>query len=184
MAVSAVLLAGCVNKDFAPVEAVAAARVATQDAPFVALVSMVNERSDGSEHSALLINGSQQVIYDPAGTFEHSKLPRRDDVIYGVTPDYADYYNSYHARFGFYVEVQKLEISLEMADALIARAQAEGAVPKLTCAIATSNILNDFEPFAQINTTIFPGRVRKLFSRIDGVETTIIREDDIGQNYR
>ena len=180
---SALLLAGCVNNSVFPPEEIAAARIETSDAPFISLVTMINENSGGGEHSALLINGSQQIMYDPAGSFRHSRVLRSDDVMYGMTPGLVDYYNSYHARFGYYVKIQKLDISLEQADALIIRAQAQGAVPKLTCAIATSDILNDFPLFAHINNTFLPGRVMRLFGQIDGVETTFVREDDIGQNY-
>ena len=150
----------------------------------VSLITMVNAKSGGGEHSALLINGSQQIIYDPAGSFRHSELPRRDDVVYGITPRFADYYNSYHARFGYYVKVQTLEISREQADAMIAAAQARGHVPKLFCATAITDVLNDFPQFADIPVSFFPGAIMKRVARIEGVETVIIREDDIGQNYR
>jgi len=104
-------------------------------------------------------------------------------MIYGMTPDLVDYYNSYHARFGYFVQIQKLAISREQADALILRAQAEGAVPKLTCAIATTNILSEFATFDSIGRTFLPGRQMRKFGELAGVETTIVREDDIGKNY-
>ncbi|MBL4806686.1 MAG: hypothetical protein JKY31_05270 [Rhodobacteraceae bacterium] len=181
---ASLFLTGCVNNTVLPAAEIEAARFVNDDTPFISLITMINTNSNGGEHSALLINGSQQILYDPAGTFRHSRTLRSEDIIYGMTPGLADYYNSYHARFGYYVKVQKLNISLEMADALIARTQAEGAVPKLTCGRATSDILNDFAPFSHINTTYFPGRVMRLFDQIEGVDVTIVREDDIGQNYR
>lgn len=181
--ISAVVLAGCANHEVAPLEAVASARYVSSDAPSVSLITMINTRSESGEHSALLINGSEQVLYDPAGTFRHSRVPRREDMNYGMTPDLVSYYNSYHARFGFYVKVQTVEISMDLANALIARAQAEGAVGKLSCAHATSNILNDFEMFSHINTTYFPNRVMTLFDRLEDVDTLIVAEDDVGQNY-
>ena len=176
-------LAACVNNSIAPPEEIAAARVITDEAPSISLITMINDNSGGGEHSALLINGSQQILYDPAGTFRHSRVLRSADVMYGITPPMADYYNSYHARFGYYVKIQKLDLSLAQADALIARTQAEGAVPKLTCARATSDILNDFPQFAHIRTTYFPGRVMRLFGEVEGVVTVEVHEDDIGQNY-
>ena len=177
--------AGCAgNSGNAPAEEISAAQFSNSEPASVSVVTMVNSRSDFGEHSALLINGSQQVIYDPAGTFRHSQLPRRDDLVYGITPRYASYYNSYHARFGFYVKVQKLEISREEADAMIAAAQARGHVPKLFCATAISDVLNDFPQFADVRETLFPGAIMKRVAAIDAVDTLIIREDDIGQNYR
>lgn len=177
------LLSACVSSLVSSPEEVAAARTVSEEPPFISLITMINSNSNGGEHSALLINGSEQVLYDPAGTFRHSRVLRSDDVMYGMTPALNDYYNSYHARFGYYVKVQKLEITLAEADALIARTKQEGAVPKLTCALATSDILNDFPQFAHINTTYFPGRVMRLFGEIEGVETFEVHEDDIGQNY-
>ena len=177
--------AGCAsNSGVAPAEEISAARFSNPEPASVSLITMVNARSDFGEHSALLINGSQQVIYDPAGTFRHSQLPRRNDVVYGITPRYASYYNSYHARFGYYVKVQKLEISREEADEMIAAAQARGHVGKLLCATAISDVLSDFPQFADIRPTIFPGAIMKRVAKIEAVDTLIIREDDIGQNYR
>ena len=177
--------AGCAGNSGTALPAEISAAAAHLPAPAsVSLITMVNDRTEFGEHSALLINGSQQIIYDPAGSFRHSQLPRRDDVVYGITPRYADYYNSYHARFGYYVKVQTLEISREQADAMIAAAQAKGHVPKLFCATAISDVLNDFPQFADIPVTVFPGAIMKRVARIEAVDTTIIREDDIGQNYR
>lgn len=177
--------AGCASNSGTALPAeIAAAEVSVPAPASVSLITMVNEKTGGGEHSALLINGSQQIIYDPAGTFRHSQLPRRDDVVYGITPRFASYYNSYHARFGYYVKVQTLEISRTQADAMIAAAQARGHVPKLFCATAISDVLNDFPQFADIPVTFFPGAIMKRVARIDAVDTLIIREDDIGQNYR
>jgi hypothetical protein len=177
--------AGCAgNSGSALPEEIAAAQVSLAAPTTISVITMVNARSEFGEHSALLINGSQQIIYDPAGSFRHSELPRRDDVVYGITPRFADYYNSYHARFGYYVKVQTLEISLEQADAMIAAAQARGHVPKLFCATAIADVLNDFPQFADIPVTFFPGAIMKRVALIDAVDTLIIREDDIGQNYR
>ena len=177
--------AGCAsNSGVAPAEEISAAQFSNPAPASISVITMVNARSDFGEHSALLINGSEQVIYDPAGTFRHSQLPRRDDMVYGITPRFASYYNSYHARFGYYVKVQKLDISREQADAMIAAAQARGHVGKLFCATAISDVLNDFPQFSNIRPTFFPGAIMNRVAEIDAVNTTIIREDDIGQNYR
>ena len=178
-------ITGCAgNSGSALPEEISAAAAHLPAPSSISVITMVNAKSEFGEHSALLINGSQQIIYDPAGTFRHSQLPRRDDVVYGITPRYADYYNSYHARFGYYVKVQTLEISRAQADAMIAAAQARGHVPKLFCATAISDVLNDFPQFADIPVTFFPGAIMKRVAQIDAINTVIIREDDIGQNYR
>lgn len=176
---------GCAsNSGTAPAEEISAAQFTNPAPASVSLLTMVNDRSGGGEHSALLINGSQQVIYDPAGTFRHSQLPRRDDMVYGITPQFASYYNSYHARFGYYVQVQTLDISREQADQMIAASQARGHVGKLFCANAISDVLNDFSQFSEVRDTFFPGAIMKRVAAIEEIDTVIVREDDIGQNYR
>ena len=100
-------LAGCEFYTPATPDEVARARYVSDEPASVTLISMVNERSGRSAHAGLLINGSQQVLYDPAGTFSHPDLPRAGDVHYGMTPRYVDYYERYHARFDYYVEAQQ-----------------------------------------------------------------------------
>lgn len=180
-------LAACsTNRTTATPAEVAAAAHVNPEPPFVALLTMVNSKSDFGEHSALVINGSQMVIYDPAGSFQEERvgLVRAEDVLYGMRPELVDYYNSYHARFGYYVRMQRLDISAEEAEALIAGVQARGAVPQLYCANAVSDVLNDLPRFSTIRTTFAPGGIMNRFGRIDGVVTTDIVEDDVGQNYR
>jgi len=180
------VLSACANPNAgtAPAEEIAASRFSNPEPAYISLLTMVNTNTGFGEHAALLINGSQQIIYDPAGSFRHSELPRRDDVVYGITPRYAEYYNSYHARFGYYVKVQRLEISRAQADAMIAASIARGSVPKLFCATAISDVLKEFPQFSDIRSTFFPGAIMNRVARIEAVDTTIIREDDIGQNYR
>lgn len=73
---AAALLAGCEVYTPADPEAIARARYVSPEPPSITLLSMVDVASGRSAHSALLINGSQQVLYDPAGTFTHPDLPR------------------------------------------------------------------------------------------------------------
>lgn len=40
-------------------------------APRISLYTMVNNESGAGAHSALVINASQRVIFDPTGTFKH-----------------------------------------------------------------------------------------------------------------
>jgi hypothetical protein len=181
-AAAALLMAGCEMYRPASPEEVARARYVSPEPPSVTLLSMVDTASGRSAHSALLINGSQQVLYDPAGTFSHPEVPRRGDIHYGMTPRYVDYYERYHARYDHYVQAQKVDISRASADRLIANAQAEGKALKTHCALAVADVLEPVPPFQEVRHSFFPEAVREDFARIAGVETRYVYETDIGKN--
>lgn len=176
------VLAGCEFYTPATPDAIDAARYESSDAPSVTLVSMVNKSSGRSAHSGLLINGSQQVLYDPAGTFTHPDLPRASDVHYGMTPRFVDYYERYHARFDYFVEAQKVPVTRAQADAIIANAQAQGKTMKMQCAVAAAAVLRPVPPFEDVRTSVFPEALREDFAAMPGVTTRYITESDVGKN--
>lgn len=183
LALAAVLaLAGCEMYTPATPDAIAASRYVSPEPPSVTLMSMVSNRTQGSAHSALLINGSQQVLYDPAGTFTNPDLPRNNDVHYGMTPRYVDYYERYHARFNYFVEAQRVPVSRATADQLIANVQAEGKSMKMTCALAVGEALHPVPPFQNAPVGFFPNALRRYFATLPGVQTSYVRESDVGQN--
>jgi hypothetical protein len=175
-------LSGCeLYRTAEPVE-IEAARYVSDEAPSVTLLSMVNSQSNRSAHSALLINGSEQVIYDPAGTFQHPDLPRAGDIHYGITPRFLDYYERYHARFDYYVHAQTVEVSRTTADQVLANVKARGRTPKMMCADSVTAALKPVPPFQNMHTTLFPEKVRRDFAQISGVEDRYVREVDTGKN--
>lgn len=179
---AALALAGCEIYTPATPEAILAAGYVNPEPPSVTLMSMVNESSGRSEHAGLLINGSQQVLYDPAGTFTHPDLPRAGDIHYGMTPRYVDYYERYHARFGYFVEVDKVPLTRAQADQLIANAQSEGQQMKMMCSLAAADVLRPVGPFEGVTKSVFPEALRKDFEQLPGVATTYVYENDVGQN--
>jgi hypothetical protein len=180
--VAALLVAGCSVYTPAAPEEIARARHVEGEPYSVTLISMVSTRSGRSAHSALLINGSQQVLYDPAGTFTHPDLPRRGDIHYGVTPRYLDYYERYHARFSHYVQSQTIYVSRAAADQVLANAEARGPTPKMLCNTSIAAVLKPVPPFDGVRMSIFPEAAREDFARIPGVEDSFVYDDDIGQN--
>jgi len=50
------------------------------------LLTMKNTGSGNGAHTGLMINASQRVLWDPAGTFGHASIPERNDVHFGITP--------------------------------------------------------------------------------------------------
>ncbi len=148
----------------------------------ITLLTMVKASGDFGEHSGILINASQQVLYDPAGTFRHSTSPNARDVNYGMHPAMVDYYKSYHARYGYYVVAQEIQVSPEIAELVFQRAIAQGETAKLRCGIAVSSVLNGLPMFADIPTTYYPGKIMDSFAEVPNVSTTYVYEDDDGQN--
>ena len=179
---AALLVSGCEMYRAAEPQQIESARYVSDAPPSVTLMSMVNSRTNRSAHSALLINGSEQVIYDPAGTFQHPDLPRRGDVHYGITPRFLDYYERYHARFSYYVHTQTVPVSLSTANQVLANVEARGRTPKMFCAEAVTASLKPVPPFTDVGITLFPEGVREDFAKIAGVENGYVREVDVGKN--
>jgi hypothetical protein len=176
-----VFLVGCEFYDPATPDEIARARYVSAEPPSVTLISMVNNGSGRSAHSALLINGSERVLYDPAGTFTHPDLPRRDDIHYGITPRFLDYYERYHARFSHHVHSQKVHVDRRTADELIARAQAQGKTPKMHCSLAAAAVLQPVPQFAHVRSSYFPEVMREDFAKIPGVQDSFVYGEDDGQ---
>jgi hypothetical protein len=179
---AAAALAGCEMYRPADLETIERARYVSPEPPSVTLMSMVNAQTGRSAHVGLLINGSQQVLYDPAGTFTHPDLPRRDDVHYGMTPRYVDYYERYHARFDYFVETQKVPVTRAEADQLIANARGQGKTMKMHCALAMADVLQPVPRFAHVRRSYSPEALREDFARMAGVEDAYVYEADIGKN--
>lgn len=178
---AAAIVSGCeVYRPADPAE-VAAAAYASGAPPSVTLISMVNNRNQRSAHSALLINGSQRVLYDPAGTFTHPDLPRAGDVHYGMTDRFVSYYERYHARFSHHVHSQEVPVGRATADTVLTRAQGQGRTAKLHCALAVAAVLQPVEPFGHVRSSYFPEVLREDFARIAGVRDAFVHDSDVGQ---
>ncbi len=176
------MLAGCAEKVWAPQDAVDRARY-SHDAPAsITLITVINNRSDEGGHAALLINGSERVIFDPAGTWWHRTVPERNDVLYGITPTMLDFYLDYHARETWRVVLQEKQVPREVADMAIRRVEAYGAVPKTQCSVATTRILRDIPGFEGVARNFWPHRARQDFAQIAGVAESVIRDDDDARN--
>jgi len=179
---AALLLAGCEFYTPATPDEIARARYVSDETPSITLMSMVNHRSGKSAHSGLLVNGSQQVLFDPAGTFTHPDLPRKGDIHYGMTPRFVDYYERYHARFDYYVEAEQVPVTRDEADRIIADAQAHGKSMKMTCALAVAEVLHPVPRFADAPSNIQPEALREWFAKQPGVAIHYVTDSDVGKN--
>ncbi len=168
---------------YAPQEAVDAARFVAEPPTSITLFTVISNRSGAGAHTGLLINASQQVMFDPAGTWKHPRLPERNDVHYGVTPKMVNFYIDYHARETYRVMQQTVVVTPGVAELVKQRAEAYGAVPKAQCSNSVSAILKDVPGFESVNSTLFPLRLSQAFGKLPGATTRIITDDDADKNH-
>lgn len=182
---TAMTLSGCTaERVWAPDADVTRAAYRHEGPPRLTLFTMINNRTGAGAHTSLMINGSQRVIFDPAGSFKHETLPERNDVVYGITPPVADVYTRYHARKTYHVKVQELDVSPAVAEAALRAVMSYGAVPSAMCARSTSTVLSGLPGFEGIQPTWYPVKLADQFDKIPGVRTQELYEYDSDDNSK
>lgn len=175
-------LAACGAKSvYAPDDAVQKAAFVSGEPPSVTLYTVIRKPSGAGGHSGLLIDGTQRVMFDPAGSWYHPFVPERNDVHYGITERMRKFYIDYHARKTWDVLEQKVPVTLAQAEALRARAEAYGPVNKMFCAAATSSILRGVPGFESLPSTMSPIKLSEAFRKLPG-ETERLYEDGDPEN--
>lgn len=181
---AALALAGCAaQSEYASDEEVKAAAYVHDGPPAITLFTVTSTRNGAGAHSGLLINGSQRIMFDPAGTWQHPRLPERNDVHFGMTPKMVDFYIDYHARETYDVVEQTVVVTPEVAAIAMQRALDYGAVPKAMCTTAVSSILRGVPGFEGLPATPFPKRLMIAFGKLPGVTTRKISDDDADKNH-
>lgn len=184
--VAILFLAACggqAEPTWAPDADVARARYVSAEPPSITLFTVLSTKNGSGAHAGLLINGSQSVIFDPAGTWHHPRLPERNDVHFGMTPMMVDFYIDYHARESFDVIEQRVVVSPEVAELVMQRAMAYGAVPKAQCTLAVSSVLRGVPGFENLPGTWFPKNLMNAFGELPGVKTRKITDTDTNNNH-
>jgi hypothetical protein len=179
----AVLAACGADNIWASDEAVRAARFVSDEPPSITLFTVIGIPRGEGGHSALLINGSQRVVYDPAGSWNHPRIPERHDVLYGVTDNFKRFYIDYHARSTYWVAEDRVPVSREVADLAIARAEANGAANKSFCAVETGSVLRGLPGFENAPTGFSPIKLRNWFRTLPGVVSKTHRDGDPANNH-
>jgi hypothetical protein len=162
---------------------VAAAAFVAEAPPSVTLFTVINNRSGGGAHSGLMINGNQRVMFDPAGSWYHPRLPERNDVHFGVTDRMIAYYVDYHARETFRVVQQTVPVSPAVAQQVMANALAYGAVPPAQCSNSIGNVLDGVPGFESLSGTWFPKRLMDDFAELPGVTQIVTTDEDADDNH-
>jgi hypothetical protein len=163
--------------------AVARAHFTAERPTSITLFTVLSNANNSGAHSGLLINASEQVMFDPAGTWYHPSLPERNDVHFGVTPRMVSFYIDYHARETYRVVEQTLVVTPEVAELVLQRAKAYGAVPKAQCSNSITSILDGVPGFESIPKTWFPRKLELAFGKLPGVRERLITDDDADQNH-
>lgn len=149
--------------------------------PSITLFTVVRKTGEGA-HSGIMINGSQRVLFDPAGTWYHPYVPERHDVHFGITDQMKRFYIDYHARETYDVIEQTVPVSREVADFAIRRVQQNGSVSKAMCGESVSGVLRDIPGFQSIPRSFFPGKVMRAFGELPGVVTKLHVDGDPDDN--
>lgn len=166
----------------APTEDIQSARYAHPGPNTLTLLTVISNRSGAGGHSGLLINGSERVVWDPAGTWWSPNAPERNDLHFGMTPYMFDVYVDYHTRETYHTVTQTIEVSPEVAEQAFQLAANYGAVSKAACALSTSDILSQLPGFESISRSYFPTRIRDAFAELPGVTTEVFYDDDSDDN--
>jgi hypothetical protein len=172
-------LAACGAKSvWAPDDVVARAAHVHDGPSRLTLFTMKNVDTGYGAHTSLMINASQRVIFDPAGSLVHPEIPERNDVLFGITPRVEEFYISYHARTTYYVTIQAVDVPAGTSEQALRLALAYGPVPRSFCTNATSRILSQLPGFEVVNVTFLPDRLLNQFAKLPGVTTQERRDTD------
>ncbi|MEM6825958.1 MAG: hypothetical protein AAF566_12680 [Pseudomonadota bacterium] len=167
---------------WAPDTAVARARWVSGDAPTLTLITVTSTRNGSGAHSALLIDGRERVMFDPAGSYNLARTPERNDVHYGMDDHALAVYLDYHARVTYSVRLQQVAVSQDQADAAIRAAEAHGAAPRATCNLAVTRVLRAVPGFEETPMSWFPNRTSTWFASRPDVSSRTIVDDDSDDN--
>lgn len=178
---AALTLAGCaggLSGRNATDEEVAAAAYKHNGPSSLTLYTMINNRTGSGAHTSLMINASQRVVFDPAGSVRLKAVPEVNDVLYGITPEIRQFYESAHARETYHVKAQTVIVPAEVAERALRLAVSNGAVSPSMCTNSTSQILSKLPGFESVSSTWFPNNLSAQFGKLPGVTTRVLREND------
>lgn len=169
----ALLAAGCAESVWAPEAEVAAARYAPPGPPTITLITAQADNGEG-RHSALMIDGSQRVLFDPSGSWHQPGVPERNDVLYGMTPEMLRRYTEFHAVGGQHVVMQRVAVPPEIAEDALRRVEGYGAVGNGRCALAVTDVLRHTPGFEDTRSRFWPQKAMRDFDARPDVATEIL----------
>lgn len=144
----------------------------------VTLFTIISNERNSGEHTGLLINGSEQVLFDPAGSFRTDGIVAKNDVVYGMSPYMVDQYMRFHARETFHVVVQTLDVDRAHAELALRRAQSIGPVLEAQCALTTADVLSQIPGFEDVPRGYSPLKLRDYFATKGATFDRLFEQDE------
>jgi hypothetical protein len=179
----AAVLTGCGAESIVASEDVVSRAVYAHPGPkSLSLITVINNRSGNGGHTGLLINASQRVVWDPAGTWWSPNAPERNDLHYGMTPRMVDVYIDYHTRETYHTVVHTKIVSPEVAEQALREAASYGAVPKAACSLSTGDILSRLPGFENVKKSYFPVNTMNAFVALGDVSEQKYYDNDPDDN--
>lgn len=149
----------------------------SSDPPSLTLVTSISNRDNSGAHSALIINGPERAVFNPAGSWRHPLAPEQGDFHRNFSPAMEKWFFDYHARETFRIRAQTVEVPPEVAAQALAAARVRGSVPPAQCTRAITQILADLPGFEGVGVTWFPRTASARFANLPDV-TTVLYTDD------
>ena len=179
---ASVLVAGCGGSASGPdstPEQAAAAAYRHPGPPEIRLYTMINNRSDAGAHSSMLISApSQRVIYDPAGSARFTAVPEIGDVLYGITPQALEIFESSHARSTYRMLALSRPVDPAVAELALKLVQQKGAAAPALCSNAVSDVLGKLPGFERLGGIWTPMKLATRFEQLPNVTRRVRREND------
>lgn len=157
---------------------VSRARYVDPNPASITLFTSINTRTTSGVHSALLINGTERVLYDPAGSWEQPAAPEREDMHYGMTPQMLANYADFQGTAPFELIEQTIFVTPEVAEMVRQNAIAHGSANKAACSNAIGQILRPVPGFESLPPTLFPKKMSVAFGQLPGVQTRTLTNLD------
>lgn len=175
-----VALSGCANPSvFASDAEIATVSYREPGPTRITLLTMLRTETGAGAHSALVVDdGTQRLVFDPAGGWFHPAAPERNDVLFGMNPTLYGFYTQWHARETHHIVAQEVILAPDQARFVAQRIQEIGPVPKANCSRSISALLGELPQFADMPVSWFPERTMGNFARYDGIRTYEIWDDD------
>ena len=172
-------LAACAprNPEVLPPEQLAPLAYRSNTPPSVTVYTVLNQVTGAGTHTALLVNGSERVLFDPASGFKAEGVTRSGDVLYGYTPGVESAYFAVHDRHNFVVKTTTFALSAESTERLLQQAKAYGPVAPAHCATSTIDILRTDPAFAALDTTYSPRKLGQQLDQLPGARSGELTSD-------